>query len=328
MRLYPSRPNVAPGLNHSAIATINMRKSKSVAELDFKPMTAVSASEIRDFMSENIWRTCDYTVGGMLMWADYFDYKYCIYKDTLFVKGISENHPGLTAFSLPLGSLPLKDAVDILARYCEQTGTRMTFSAVPSEIAEELAALTGGRVEKLVGWSDYLYSASSLATLTGKAYSKKRNHVNRFMADNPAYRFEMISAANIDEAREFIAVRDVADKVDADMASYELQQCLDVIDNLDKYLFEGALLRDNDGKVCAATFGEVDGDTLFVHIEKMNHLVAGAGETVNRLFAESMLMRYPGLKYINREEDMGDPGLRYSKESYHPVALLDKCNVI
>lgn len=328
MRLSPSRLNVTPGLNHSAFATRNMRKSKSAAELDFKPMTADSASEIRDFMSKNIWRTCDYTVGGMLMWADYFDYKYCIYKDTLFVKGISENHPGLTAFSLPLGALPLNDAVAILTRYCEQTDTRMTFSAVPAEMAEDLAALTGGRVEPLEGWSDYLYSASALATLTGKAYSKKRNHVNRFITDNPAYRFEMISAANLDEAREFVAGRDVADKADAEMASYELQQCLDVIDNLDKYLFEGALLRDNDSKVCAVTFGEVEGDTLFVHIEKMNHLVAGAGETINRLFAESMLLRYPWLKYINREEDMGDSGLRYAKESYHPVALLDKCNVI
>ena len=325
MRLSPSRLNVTPA--HSTYASRSRRQTKA-AELDFKPMTASSASEIRDFMSRNIWRTCDYTVGGMLMWADYFDYRYCIYRNTLFVKGISENHPGLAAFSLPLGELPLKEAVEVLARYCEQTGTRMTFSAVPAEVAGELAALTGGRVEALDGWSDYLYSASSLATLTGKAYSKKRNHVNRFMADNPGYRFEMISSANIGEARAFVAGRNVDDKTDADMAAYELQQCLDVIDNLDAYLFEGALLRDNDGRVCAVTFGEVEGDTLFVHIEKMNHLVAGAGETINKLFAEAMVERYPGLKYINREEDMGDPGLRYAKESYRPVALLDKCNVL
>ena len=64
-----------------------------------------------------------------------------------------------------------------------------------------------------------------------------------------------------------------------------------------------------------------------IHIEKMNHEVAGAGETINKLFAAEMLHRHPGLRYINREDDAGDPGLRYAKESYHPLRLLRKFNV-
>lgn len=279
-------------------------------------------------MEFNEWRTCDYTLGGMLMWSDYFNYMYCISEDTLFVKGVSENHPGVTAFSLPLGRLRLKESVAMISRYCRQTGTRLAFSAVPAAVAGELAPLCNGRVEPLDGWSDYLYGAAALATLTGKQYSKKRNHVNRFIADNPGYSFEMISSVNLAGAREFLAACDVADKADPETAAYELRQCLDVVDHLDEYLFEGALLRGSSGAVCAVTFGEIVGDTLFVHIEKMDHLVAGAGETVNRLFAEAMLEKHPGLKYINREEDMGDPGLKYAKESYHPVAMLEKCNII
>ncbi len=279
-------------------------------------------------MDYNVWRTCDYTIGGMLMWADYFDYKYCIFDDTLFVKGISESHPGLEAFSLPLGSMLLDDAVAMVSDYCGRSGMKMAFTAVPADVAPRLAQLCGGVVEPLDGWSDYLYSASSLATLTGKAYSKKRNHVNRFISDNPSYGFEMISAVNIGEARDFVMSVDVDGKADEATAAYELQQCLDVMDRLDDYLFEGALLRDGRGRVCAVTFGEVVGDTLFVHIEKMNHLVSGAGESVNRFFAELMLESHPGLKYINREEDMGDEGLRYAKESYHPVALLGKCDIV
>ena len=58
----------------------------------------------------------------------------------------------------------------------------------------------------------------------------------------------------------------------------------------------------------------------------MNHEVVGAGETVNKLFAAMMTERHPGLIYINREEDVGDPGLRHAKESYHPSELLDKYN--
>ena len=60
----------------------------------------------------------------------------------------------------------------------------------------------------------------------------------------------------------------------------------------------------------------------------MNHDVAGAGETINKLFAEMMTNRHPEIIYINRQEDVGDPGLRHAKESYHPLKLLDKYNVM
>lgn len=75
------------------------------------------------------------------------------------------------------------------------------------------------------------------------------------------------------------------------------------------------------------TAAEIIGDTLIIHIEKMDHEVAGAGETINKLFAAEMLHRHPQLRYINREDDAGDPGLRYAKESYHPLRLLRKFNV-
>lgn len=328
MRSCPVRPVVTPDYTPFICHTAVNSTAVPADLLDFKPMTVASIPEIRRFMNFNLWRTCDYTLGGMIMWADYFNYMYCVRENTLFVKGEFENHPGVTAFSLPLGNMAMTDAVELIARYCRRTGTRMAFSAIPAVVAGDIAAACGGKVEPLNGWSDYLYSASALATLSGKTYSKKRNHVNRFMADNPSYCFEKVSVANQAEVREFIALRDVADKACEETAAYELQQCLEVVCHLGDYLFEGALLRDGSGKICAVTFGEVVGDTLYVHIEKADHSVAGAGETVCRLFVETMLENYPGLRYVNREEDMGDPGLRYSKESYRPVALLDKCNVV
>ncbi|MDE5594022.1 MAG: DUF2156 domain-containing protein [Muribaculaceae bacterium] len=279
-------------------------------------------------MDYNNDRTCDYTLGGMFMWIDYFGYEYAIVDDTLFIKGISENHPDMVAFSLPLGKMPLKDSVALIKDYCRANGLRPAFSAIPENKAAEIAELCGGHTEILEGWSDYLYDASSLATLTGKAYSKKRNHVNRFLSDNPDAKLEMLTAENLDEARAFLEKVNTDDKVDSETASYELTQCKEVLDNIDLYLFDGAILRDQSGNVCAVTLGEVVGDTLFVHIEKMNHEISGAGETINKLFASEMLERYNGIRFINREEDMNDPGLRYAKESYHPCALLNKCNVI
>ena len=101
-----------------------------------------------------------------------------------------------------------------------------------------------------------------------------------------------------------------------------------MLDNLSRYPFEGAVLSTPTDGIVAFTIGEVLTDTLHVHIEKMNHKIPGAGETVNKLFAEMMTQRNPEILYINRQEDVGDPGLRYAKESYHPLTLLHKYNVI
>lgn len=111
------------------------------------------------------------------------------------------------------------------------------------------------------------------------------------------------------------------------LADVEREQVMHVLDNLDDYGFEGAVLSTPADGIVAFTLGEVKGDTLYVHIEKMNHEVAGAGETVNKLFAAMMTERHPEVLYINREEDVGDPGLRHAKESYHPAEMLDKYNV-
>ena len=78
----------------------------------------------------------------------------------------------------------------------------------------------------------------------------------------------------------------------------------------------------------AFTAGETVGDTLILHIEKMRHDISGAGEAINKLFAERMLSAHPEIVYINREDDSGDPGLRYAKESYHPEFKLRKYNVL
>ena len=172
-----------------------------------------------------------------------------------------------------------------------------------------------------------MYDAKALATLSGKALAKKRNHVNRFIADNPNYVLEPLTATNIAEVKEFLASRPLGEKADTETAFYELAQCMQVLRSYNAYPFEGGVLRGEDGRICAFTIGEIINDTIYLHIEKADHTVAGAGEAINKLFAAEMLLRHPHLRYINREEDAGDPGLRYAKESYHPAMLLKKFNV-
>lgn len=295
--------------------------------LHFKPLTLESIPLIEKILPMSHTRANDYTIGGLLMWADYFGYEYCIYGNTLFIKGVSELHPELPAFSLPVGAMPLSCAVDLISDYCRVNGLELRFSAVPDDRIDELRALMSCKMERLDNWSDYIYDAISLASLQGKKYGKKRNHVNQFMANNPDCRTEPIDYSNLLEVRKAYTDWLASSPVDSPTATQESRLTFEVLDNYHSYPFEGIVLRGNNGNIVAFTIGEIIGDTLFTHIEKRDHTVAGAGETINKLFARHILSKHPAVQYINREEDAGDPGLRQAKLSYYPEIILNKYDV-
>ncbi|MDE6370357.1 MAG: phosphatidylglycerol lysyltransferase domain-containing protein [Duncaniella sp.] len=303
-------------------------RPRLTSPLRFRPLTIDDIPAIEPYLAYAQARTCDFTVGGLLMWAEYFNYTYAIYDDTLYIKGVTEDDVTRPAFSLPVGKAPLAESVRLLREYvrvnrCEP----LIFSAVPEMYVAPLQACGARFVTPLDDWGDYLYDAQALATLSGKKLSKKRNHVNRFMADNPGYTFEPLTEANLPAVIDFYKGTDLPLSKPA-IADVEREQVLGVLRSLDRYPFEGAVLSTPADGIVAFTLGEIIGDTLYTHIEKMNHLVAGAGETVNKLFADYITGHRPEVRYINREEDVGDPGLRYAKQSYHPLEVLRKYNVI
>ena len=304
----------------------------SPSRLAFQPISAQDIPLINSLLQGAYSRTCDYTVGGIMMWVDFFGYEFCVADGTLFIKGRTENNRSETAFMLPIGALPTAEAVSRIIDYCIAEGLTPVFSAVPEDRMDVLldALAEFGQdvtVEHLDDWFDYIYDIHALASFSGKHLSKKRNHFNQFVNSNPGWRFETLTPDNLPEVKEFFSRLDGGDDEMSEIARNEYDQCRVVLDNYSDFPFEGAVLRGSDGSVAAFAVGEVVGDTLFVHIEKINHSVDGAGAAVCRLFAAYMLMRHPALRFVNREEDCGDPGLRNAKEQYHPHALLRKYNV-
>ena len=273
--------------------------------------------------------TTDFSYAGVFRWVDLFRYEYAIFEDTLFIKGVVENHRETPAFSMPIGSLPFEKSILKLKEYCRQNGIELEFSAVPEYALHAFQALGPKSVELLEDWSDYLYDAEMLATLVGKKMNKKRNHVNHFISHNPEWRFEPLSSENAEEALRFMDIYD-GERDDTFMAAEESRlsrQMIRMIAEGDQVMHGGVLYSSPD-RICALTIGDVKGDTLFVHIEKATREVSGSYEMVNREFAAHVREIHPEVKFINREDDSGDLGLRKAKESYHPIDLLKKYNII
>ncbi len=298
--------------------------------LSFEKITLENMGGIYPYLQLVKSRTCDFTIGGIYMWIDYFNYSYCIYNDTLFIKGLLEGDMNKVAFAVPVGRMPLVESVAYIEEYCNYYGLEPCYSAVPEEYVEELVcAIKGGVHRELPDWGDYLYSAVSLVTLEGHKLNKKRNRVNKFLREYPIYQYHRLSAENVAEVKQFMIESFRPQCKQNDMSLYECDKVIESLDNytvLSQWGYSGGLIS-VEGKVVAFAMGEVIGDTLYVHVEKALYEYAGAYETINNCYARDCTQIYPHIKYVNREDDAGDEGLRQAKRSYNPLTILRKYDV-
>lgn len=168
---------------------------------------------------------------------------------------------------------------------------------------------------------DYLYLREDLAHLRGKDFQAKRNHVNKFNKNYVCHYtpllLEMIPAC-LSFYDEWCEQRHCKD--DPGLA-HEQQAVHFCLENFRELLLMGGVLW-VDNRIIAFTYGvAINHDTFCVHVEKAFTSYEGAYNVINQRLAYSLPEDFI---YINREEDLGVPGLRKAKLSYRPVLILEK----
>jgi hypothetical protein len=166
---------------------------------------------------------------------------------------------------------------------------------------------------------DYLYLREDLATLRGKKYHKKRNQVNAFI-NNYSYEERPLCSSNIDDAFSVLETWREGREDDGDYdASREALELKDFL-GLDGYMVYV------DGKPAAYTMGEgiANNSTYVIHIEKAAGQYRGIYQFINQAYASVL---HKSFQYINREQDLGDEGLRQAKMTYRPAGFIKKYRV-
>lgn len=177
---------------------------------------------------------------------------------------------------------------------------------------------------------DYVYDINDLADLKGRKLHRKRNHLKHFKKNHPAYMVTPITLENMDRVRAFTAdwyKQKLEENPDGDYHHEQmaLEKAFTYYNDLE---MEGLLLEEN-GEVLGFTMASpLSSDTFDVHYEKARGDIDGAYTTINSEFANYIRAKYPHIKYLDREEDMGIPGLRKAKMSYFPHHLIKKYKAI
>ena len=277
---------------------------------------------IKPFFEMQQRRLCDCTIGSTMMWRDYFDNCFAIEEDTLVFR--SRYLDGKYAFTFPIG--PHADRMlDRVEQYCKEKAIDLEFCTVtPFDLDTVKARWPDAEVEENRDWFDYLYESQNIVEFSGKKYAAQRNHINRFERDCPDWTFERMDVDHMEEVRSFFRELIEQRSKEGDTAREEEKKVFEVLDHFKEYGFLGGLLRVK-GKIVGLSMGEIVRDTLFVHVEKANTELSGVYQKLVQCFAREFVNE--DVLYINREEDVGDPGLRKSKMSYRPLKLLEKYTV-
>lgn len=173
---------------------------------------------------------------------------------------------------------------------------------------------------------DYVYDIHRLAQLHGKKLQAKRNHCNRFEDAHPDYRVLPLTPDLLPRCEEFTARWYAEHEAEHGAGEYDGERIAiaKAFANFSALDMEGIAVETSEGMVAFCMGNRIREDTFDVNFEKALPQINGAYPMVNREFARRISEKYPQIRFLNREDDMGIAGLRRAKESYFPDILLEK----
>jgi hypothetical protein len=208
------------------------------------------------------------------------------------------------------------------------------FWFVPQQYLDTYAADeldTYFKVQRHSELDDYVYLAEDLAELKGNRFSKKRNLINQFTrkyVETDRIEVAAITSQDVDDCIEFIDLwcqeRSCDNKKDEDLAC-ERQAAINTLENLDLLEVKGLLLRVDDKVSAFGIAAPLTADMVVLQYEKAFAAVKGLYQYFDNQCAQKL---FNGYTYINKESDMGVPGLAKAKKSYHPVKIVQSYKLI
>ena len=284
--------------------------------LDFQRLTLANAPTFRPFFTHTYSRLCDYVFGTLLMWRDMWPTDIAVHDDMVFICLTIDK--GQKAYMLPIAD-DLVHAIGVLDSH--HPGEKLFYNVPETGVELLKRRFRNVNASVIETGGDYIYEAESMATLSGRKLNGQRNHRN-FFERTWQHHLEEITEENIKDIKAFIDLK----AVPASSALFEEgnKKTLEVLENPDLYnVSTMALYADN--KVIGFTFGTLLADTLYVTVEQADRDYRGAYPKLASEFVSKHLDR--GALFVNREDDIGNEGLRKAKLSWNPCEIVKRFSV-
>jgi hypothetical protein len=236
---------------------------------------------------------------------------------------LRKGHKGFFGF-IPLGHKPLVEKVDRFSKLMEEMAMPFCLARVAEADALELKKANYCIIEDRDQF-DYVYSRADLCDLAGRKYHRKRNHIANCLKEHQC-EYVPFTAEHIPACLGFLdewcRLRDCSSNPDLCCENRAIRFMLH---DYSRFRVIGGAIK-ADGVFAAVTFGEkLNSNTVVVHFEKAHPEIDGLYPLINQWFCQNSLLEF---EWVNREQDLGLPGLRKAKENYFPAFMGKKYRVV
>ncbi len=285
----------------------------------FSPVSLEQRGRVGELLARHPQPLSDYTFASLFFWAPVWRYGLAFVEpDTLLVLAAfgTDSRPGLLQ---PVGEFP-EELEDAILRRARELAVPLRIESVSADFLQKHPAFASHfDVVEVRDSANYVYAAEDLAELAGRRYSKKRNLIAQARS---LYSWTIESLGPQHEADCLEVGDDIAKKRTTETAitlAGETVALARALDHFGPLGLRGLLLR-VDGKPSAfSIFDRLGPTTAVVYFERAIRSWKGLYQVINQETAR--VIGADGFELINREEDLGDAGLRQGKLSYFPTRL-------
>lgn len=296
--------------------------------LDFKPISENYIETINSFFDLRSNKTCGSVFLDEFLWKDYYNVMFAIWEDkALFLTMKIGNE---IYSSLPMcKEEDLKSSFEVLIKYFNNKLNKKLKVFLADEKGLNVLNLDKSEflIKEMEDAKDYLYSAESLKTLSGKKLRKKKNHINAFLRENENnFFYKPLCCKDSNEIWTFLLNwrKEKGEDVEAHLDG-ELKGIKDILKNCNNLKINmcGVYVNNKLEAFSLGSYNKIE-KMAIIHIEKANPNIRGLYPFINQQF---IINAFPNAEIVNREDDLGLEGLRKAKLSYEPIDYARKYRI-
>jgi len=279
-------------------------------ELEDKPIFDKHYEKYPPVHSDNVFTT-------LISWKEYADYYYAVLDKNLLIMSKIQ---GKIQLRPPSGKRN-KEIFDQVLKLAVEQDSDFPVGVIDNDSREFMSNIYP-KIDfiPMRSYFDYVYLASDLARLSGSAYSKIRNRLNKFRKSYE-YTVEKIDESNISDVKKFLKRWCLWKDCESDpVLKYEKKAVFYSMEHFFDLGLSGLVVLIDDRVEAVSVYEKMNHDTVVVHYEKGSPYYDGIYKVVNQ---ETAKIVEKIAKYINRESDLGIPGLRNAKMSYRPHHMVE-----
>ncbi len=286
----------------------------------FSPVKLSDCEELMDFLARYPQPLTGYTFSALSAWEPFFHYEWVLAEsETLLVSCILEPDRRRHLMQ-PIGPLTLGLAESLIKNATgldyplRIVGICNRFLETHSDFSRHFETFEDRSL------SNYLYRTTALAKLRGRKYARKRNLLAQAES---LYTWSCQPLTSALTPSCFAVLDSIIEeenpKVEG-MLEQEIAALEFTLRHFDEFRQQGLLVSVGTRPVAFSIYEAIGPSTAAVHFERALRSYKGLHQVIN--WETAKVIAEQGFDYINREEDMGDAGLREAKMSYHPVEII------